>query len=136
MIIYGERNEGTCLVAIAEDIDHDTEECGCDATDPWHLCVLCGERIEGGQDIIRDIDEFGWFGKSIHYSHIGAKVDYGVRSGGFVCANAWHGVGVDIAGATFVDDGVYLGYWSQQMEDDGFGYAEPMQMHYERLATG
>jgi hypothetical protein len=123
MIIYGERNEGTCLVAIAEDIDHDTEEYGCDA---WHLCVLCGERIEGGQDIIRDIDEFGWGGQDIHYSHIGAKVDYGV----------WHGVGVDIAGATFVDDGVYLGYWSQQMEDDGFGYMPPMQAHYEHLTTG
>ena len=84
-------------------------------------CLLCGGEINDGDRIYVNLEN----DRTMHYSHVGERVDYGV----------WLGTGVDLVGALIVDEGDQLGYLHPTMEADGFGLMFPGDAHYERLTN-
>jgi hypothetical protein len=103
------RNDGQGTVTKADNVD-------------GAFCFLCGADIHDGEKIYIDLEN----DETMHYSHVGESVDYGV----------WLGTGVDLVGAVIVDDGEYLGYEHPGMEAQGFGVMYAGQAHYEHLTNG
>ena len=99
------RNDGMGAVTIADNVDGAT-------------CFLCDGDIYDNDKIYIDLEN----DKTMHYSHVGERIDYGV----------WMGTGIDLEGALIVDEGNYLGYLHPKMEEE-FGLAYPGQVHYEHL---
>ena len=104
----GTRNDGMGKVTMAD--------CGVGA-----FCFLCGVDIHDGDRVYVDLEH----DQTMHYSHVGERVDYGV----------WMGTGVDLVGAVIVDDGEYFGYEHPTMEAQGFGLMYAGQAHYEHLSV-
>jgi hypothetical protein len=107
------RNDGMGTVTMADNVD-------------GAICFLCDTDIHNGDRIYIDLDN----DQTMHYSHVGKRVNYGV----------WLGTGIDyditltfLEGALIVDTGNYFGYLHPKMEADGFGLAYPGQVHYEYL---
>ena len=105
----GKRNDGMGAVTTADNVD-------------GAFCFLCGVGIHDGERIYVDLEN----DRTMHYSHVGDRVDYGV----------WMGTGVDLVGAVIIDDGEYLGYEHPSMEAQGFGVMYAGQAHYEYLSDG
>lgn len=84
-------------------------------------CFLCGVDIHDDDRVYVDLEH----DQTMHYSHVGERVDYGV----------WMGTGVDLVGAVIVDDGEYFGYEHPTMEAQGFGLMYAGQAHYEHLSV-
>jgi hypothetical protein len=102
------RNDGMGTVTMADHVG--------DA-----FCFLCGVGIHDGERIYIDLEN----DQTMHYSHVGERVNYGV----------WLGTGRDLVGALIVDEGDYLGYLHPDMEAE-WGLMWAGQAHYEYLVDG
>ena len=118
--VIGERNDGTGAVTAAYVKPVDIW-----AGEQAPFCFLCGLDIHDAAPnvwVYTNLEN----GSTMHYSHVGERVDYGV----------WMGTGYDLTGARLVDDGTYLGYEHPTMQADGYGVMWPGDAHYERLSDG
>ena len=107
--VAGKRNDGMGVVTMADNVD-------------GAYCFLCGVDIHDGERIYIDFAS----DQTMHYSHVGEHVNYGV----------WLGAGSDLVGAVIVDEGDYLGYFHPDMDAKEWGLMWAGQAHYEYLTDG